>query len=111
MSIAQLLAPLAAALAALLAATDRKIERVLRGEDATAAERAVLVPHRTPFTALRLKRLAGVGAIHAAGDRHYIDEDGWRRWRSMRRRRALTILAVLGVALCIVWAFGRISFR
>jgi len=79
MSLPQALAPLAAGLAAALVATDRRIVRTLLRADATTAARAVPVPRRTPLTALRLRRLASVGAVNQVGGAYYLDPDGWRR--------------------------------
>jgi hypothetical protein len=107
-SLPQIIAPLAGVLAALLVATDRRIERSLREAGAITPERAASVPRPTPLTAVRLRRLTGVGAIRMTGDRYYIDADGWRRWRATRRFRALTVMAVILAALTLAWLCGWI---
>ena len=64
---------------------------------------------RWPITRLRLRRLRNAGAVvSAAPDRFYLDAAGYRNYRRMRRRRALTVLSI---ALPLIAALFWLSLR
>ena len=94
----QSLAPLIAVAAAAIVGADRRIVTELRATRATAHDRAVEL-RSSPMRRLRLRRLGSVGAVHSAGgNRYYLDELGWARYRRVRRRR----VAVVGIILLII---------
>ena len=96
----QSLAPLIALAAAAIVGTDRRIVTELRATRATAHDRAIEL-RSSAIRRLRLRRLAAVGAVHsAAGNRYYLNEVGWARYRRTRRRR----VTIVGLILLIIAA-------
>jgi hypothetical protein len=75
---------------------DRRIENELRHVQATSPDRAIALSLRSPISRWRLGRLNRGGVVHAVGaGRYYWDERAWVEYRRVRRRRALTVVAVL----------------
>ena len=98
----QAIAPFIAILAAVMLRTDRRIVRGLRERGALSPAHAVDLPPRNPMMRWRLARLIGRGAVARTDSGSvYLDERGWHALRSRRRRRALTIIAIL-VPLALV---------
>jgi hypothetical protein len=98
----QSLLPLPALAAALIVGTDRRIVRELRRASATTAEGSIhLAP--SPMRRFRLRRLANAGALRlVAGNRYYLDEVGWTRYR--RARRAWVLIAAAAAVTLLVTA-------
>ena len=91
-----------AIMAALILATDRKIVRRLREAGAVAPGLAVELDPPGPFGPARLRRMVTAGAVGTSGaNRYYLDEQGYRAWRSVRRKRALVVLAIM---ICVIAA-------
>jgi hypothetical protein len=83
-------------MAALILATDRKIVRRLREAGATAPGLAVELDPPGPVGPARLRRMISVGAVREAGHgRYYFDEQSYRAWRVVRRKRALIIFSIM----------------
>lgn len=90
------LTPFIAVIAFVIIGTDRRIVRTLRNTRATSPEAGVPLASRNPIWRWRMHRLVGRGAVvHVDPDRWYLDETGWRAYRSWRRRRVFTVLAIL----------------
>jgi len=73
----------------------------------------MLLPPRNPIWRWRMRRLLGRGAIAQVEgtDRMYLDEIKWQAFRAWRRRRALTILAiVIPLTLLITYFSSRASW-
>lgn len=102
--ILQLTGTIASILAGAMVATDRRLIRRLRGADAVSPETAIPIPARWLLVRLRLARLRGSGAVVESGsDRFYLDVAGYEAYRRARRRRAITLLAVLLPLILVVW--------
>ena len=87
-------------MAAAILATDKKIVRRLREAGATAPGLAVELDPPGPVGPARLRRMISVGAVREAGSkRYYLDEQGYRAWRTVRRKRALVIF---GITICVI---------
>ena len=110
MSALKALAPLAPLIAAAIVGTDRKIIAHLRRAGAITPERATPLHLRRPFVGWRTRRLVAAGALgNPAPDRYFLVEDGWRAYGRIRRRRALTIVAI-AVALGAVFLISQRLF-
>jgi hypothetical protein len=97
-------------IAAAILRTDRRIQSELLLAQAVSADRAAAIDARSALKRWRLNRLTGVGAVHAVENaRYYWDEAGWQRYRRQRRRRALSILGVLLVAIAFLWWRGELG--
>ena len=102
----QSLTPLFMILAVLILSTDRRIVRALRDQGAYTPESAVPLPPRNAIWRWRLRRLVGHRAVVRVdhGNLVYLDDAAWQEYRSWRRRRALTILAiVIPLLLLLTW--------
>jgi len=104
--------PFIAMIAVVIIGTDRRIVRTFRDTRATSPESGIPLTPRNPIWRWRLRRLVGRGAVvHVDPDRWYLDETGWKAYRSWRRRRVVTVLAIL-IPLVALYAWldstGRI---
>lgn len=104
------LGALPALAAALILSTDRKIVRGLRSAQATDAAHAVPFAPPGPLGRSRLRRLLGVGAVVEIGGRYHLSEPGYAAWRTVRRKRGVTIMAVMAAVIGVMAAFGIIRF-
>jgi hypothetical protein len=60
-----------------------------------------------PLGGARLRRMVTAGVVgQTSGPRYYLDESGYQRWRAARRRRGLTIVAVLLSLAGVLFAAG-----
>ena len=92
-----------------LVGADRRIIRRLQGAGASDTASAVPLSLGWPMSRFRLRRLRTAGAVvSAAPDRFYLDAAGYRNYRRMRRRRALTVLSI---ALPLIAALFWLSLR
>ena len=99
-------------LAALILATDRRIVRRLRAAGAINAAHAVDFDPPGPVGRMRFRRMLSVGAVREAGaSRYYLDENNFRAWRVARRKRALAIVAVIGVLIAMLVVAGVVTVR
>jgi hypothetical protein len=99
-------------LAALILATDRKIVRRLRAAGAINAARAIEFDPPGPIGRGRLRRMLLVGAVRETdANRYYLDENNFRAWRVVRRKRALAILAIMGVLIAMLVVAGVVRVR
>ena len=99
-------------LAALILATDRKIVRRLRAAGAINATHAIDFDPPGPVGRARLRRMLSVGAVRETGaNRYYLDENNFRAWRVVRRKRALAILAIMVVLTAILIVGGVVKVR
>jgi hypothetical protein len=107
-SIVQALAPFSAILAAVILRTDRRIVGGLRERGALSPEHAVDLPPRNPVMRWRLERLIGRGAVARTDSGSvYLDESGWQAFRSWRRRRALTVIAIMLPIVFLLFYLAR----
>lgn len=88
---------------------EARIHRQLTEARAFTAESAVELSLGRSIDRRRLQGLIGGGAVHlTANGRHFLDADGWSRYRSNRRHRVFTvvsvILALIGVGLGVLFA-------
>jgi hypothetical protein len=104
MSVPQILALLGPVAVVAILGTDRRIVRTLRNAGATEPDRAVTLRDPHALLAWRLRRLIAVGAVAmpAAGS-YVLVESGWRAYRARRRRRGLTVLAIVVPAVLVFW--------
>jgi hypothetical protein len=99
-------------LAALILATDRKIARRLRAAGAMNAAHAIEFDPPGPVGRARLRRMLSVGAVRETGaNRYYLDENNFRAWRVVRRKRALAILGIMVVLTAILVVAGVVKVR
>jgi hypothetical protein len=102
----RILAALLAPVALMIAGTRRRFVR--RFEQVKAFDPG----HTIPLPGVRLAglwraRLTSAGVLReSAAGRFWIDLAAWRDYRASRRRRALTVVAVMLVLLALAWAFG-----
>jgi hypothetical protein len=102
--ILQTAAPFLALFAALLTASERRLVDRLRRAGAVADASALALSDLRPLTRWRLARLRRGGAVRAADrERFYLDEAAYQALRRARRRRVLTIAALLAAALALLW--------
>ena len=98
MSDLRVLAPLGPLIAAVIVGTDRKIISHLRSVGAITPDRATPIHLRRPLVGWRTRRLLAAGALgNPSPDRYFLIEDGWLAYGRIRRRRGLTIVAVVVV--------------
>ena len=108
MSVAGIITPLGPVLAAAILRTDRRIVRRLRRASATEPARAVAFGNPNALVAWRLRRLLGAGALAMpVSGSYFIVEPGWRAYRARRRRRALTMLAIVAAIFLVYWTVTR----
>jgi len=96
------LAPFLGGIAAFLLTSRRRVIRFFEKAEATSEARAIALTPGPPLGAWWLQRLEHAGVIvrTPAGTR-WLNGDVWKQYRAVRRRRALTIVAVLMVLLVL----------
>ena len=101
------LAPWLAGIAAFLLMSRRRVIRIFEQADATSEARAIAAAPGPPLGAWWLKRLeqSGVVISTAAGTR-WLKQDAWQTYRAVRRRRALTVVAVM-IGLLVLYLWSR----
>jgi len=101
------LSPVLLLLALGLSGTRRRLVRQFT-EAGAFSEEAAIVPSRIRgLYQWWLKRLAGASVLRrASGDRWWLDRDVFRRYRSIRRRRAFVVFAVLLAVFTLAWGFA-----
>lgn len=100
-----------AVMAALILATDRKIVGRLRAAGATSPTHAVAFDPPGLVGRARLRRMLSTGAVREAGTGYYLDETGYVRWRSGRRKRALSLLAIMVAVIGMLVVAGVVKLR
>jgi hypothetical protein len=99
-------------LAAVILATDRKIVRRLRAAGAINATHAIEFHPPGPVGRARLRRMLSVGAVRETdANRYYLDENNFRAWRVVRRRRALAVVGIMVVLIAILVVAGVVKVR
>ena len=93
-----------AVVAAMAHNAERRLVETLRAHGALSAERAVPLVVGKPLERSVLKRLIKRGAIRQAGERYWLNEEGYTAMRGSRRVRA--VMAVIIVALIIIAVFA-----
>jgi hypothetical protein len=112
MSLAAVVGQFPTILAALILATDRRIARRLRTAGAVNAAHVVEFHAPGPVGPARLRRMVAVGAVREAGaNRYYLDENNFRAWRVVRRKRALAVLAIMVALIAILVFAGVVRVR
>jgi hypothetical protein len=87
-----------------------RIQSQLRDAQATSPDRATTLTLRSPIARWYLGRFTRAGVVHALdAGRYYWDENGWTEFRRARRRRALAVLAVLVLAMGVLWWQGMVG--
>jgi hypothetical protein len=105
-----MLAPLGPLIAAAIVGTDRKIIAHLRSAGAVTPERATPLKLRRPLAGWRTRRLVAAGALrNPSPDRYYLVEEGWQAYGRIRRRRGLTMVAIV-VGLFAIYFVSRRLF-
>lgn len=90
-----------------LVASERRIVRRLRRSRAVDSASAASLSVWSPLIRLRLAWLLRSGAVvGTATGRYYLDDEAFARYRRRRKRRALTVLAVMLPLLGLVWWFS-----
>lgn len=101
-----------AVLAALILATDKKIVQRLRAAGATSAGHAIAFDPPGPVGRARLRRMVSAGAVRQTSPtRYYLDENGYAAWRAVRKKRALTVLAIMVVVIAMLVVAGIVRLR
>jgi hypothetical protein len=105
--IPQGLAAFSSVFALVILRTDTRLVRRLRDAGATTSAGALPIEPRHAIQHWRLARLERVGAVHrgAAPGSVFLDEEGWRAWRRVRRRR---MLVAVGLAIAVMFVFFRL---
>lgn len=99
-------------MAAVILATDKKIVRRLREAGATAPGLAVELDPPGPVGPARLRRMVSVGAVReTSSKRYYLDEQGYRAWRGVRRKRALVIFGIMICVIAVLVVAGVVRLR
>jgi hypothetical protein len=88
---------------------EERIHRQLTDARALTAETAIPLAPSRGIERRRLQGLIHGGAIRLTADgRHFLDADGWAKYRSNRRRRALialsVVLALVGIGLAVLFS-------
>ena len=105
-----MLAPLGPLIAAAIVGTDRKIIAHLRTAGAITPERATPLKLRRPLAGWRTRRLVAAGALrNPSPDRYFLVEEGWQAYGRIRRRRGLTMVAIV-VGLFAIYFVSRRLF-
>ena len=105
-----MLAPLGPLIAAAIVGTDRKIIAHLRSAGAVTPERATPLKLRRPLAGWRTRRLVAAGALrNPSPDRYFLVEEGWQAYGRIRRRRGLTMVAIV-VGLFAIYFVSRRLF-
>jgi hypothetical protein len=97
----QFIPPLFVIFAAIVMRTERRLVRTLRNGGALSPETAVPADTDNPIKRWRTARLRSAGVVRSAGERVYLDEGGWARYRHNRRKRVLIALGVV-IALFVI---------
>ena len=85
---------------------EHRVVRELRDAGATGPDTAGAVPNERPLDGRALERLIGAGAVREVGaGRYYVDMEAYQAYRGVRRKRALTVLA-LGMFVVLVLALS-----
>ena len=104
-----MLAPLGPLIAAAIVGTDRKIIAHLRSAGAVTPERATPLHFRRPLAGWRIRRLVAGGALgNPSPDQYFLVEAGWQAYGRIRRRRALTIIAIVAALAAIYFVSQRL---
>lgn len=106
MSTAELLqfaAGILAGLAIWSLASERRMIRRLRAADAVSAAHPAPLSVDTPVARYRLWRLLRAGAVvEASPGLYYLNRDGYERYRDVRRKRVLAVMAILLAILTLL---------
>jgi hypothetical protein len=106
----KVLAPLGPLIAAVIVGTDRKIIAHLRSAGAITPDRATPILLSRPLVGWRTSRLLAGGALGSPSpDRYFLIEDGWQAYGRIRRRRALTVVAI-AAALGALFLVSQLLF-
>jgi Mn-dependent DtxR family transcriptional regulator len=90
------LAPLLSAGSVLLLATRRRLIRTFEQAEATSASRAIHIQPRRPLGPWWLHKLQRHGVVIATpAGTYWLNQDGWRAYHAIRRRRGLLVVAVV----------------
>jgi hypothetical protein len=90
-----------------LLASRRRVIREFERRGATNPSAAVRIPPSSFIGAWWLERLERAGVLRTSADGgRWLDQTAWGRYRAVRRRRALVIIAVLFVVIAIAVAIG-----
>jgi len=89
-------------------ARGRRLLRTLRRAHAFDAASAMTMERPSGLTGFWQSRFASEGILQTTADgRWWIDLEGWRKHRAARRRRGLTIVACMVVAILLAVVFLR----
>ena len=87
----------------LLLATRRRLVRKLQRAQAYDDASAVVLAGRFPLQRWWQSRLEAEGVLKTVhGGRYWLDRSAWQRYRAVRRRRGLTIVACAALAVAVV---------
>ena len=94
--VVRVIGPSVGLIAAVVLFHRKRLFQRLRAAGATGPEAAQPVD-ATGLTGFWRRKLLAAGVLRpASGDRYWLDVDTWRAYQSRRKRRALTIVAIVG---------------
>lgn len=103
--VVRILGPSLGLIAAVVLAARKRIFDRLKAAGATGPDAAQPIAG-TGLTGFWRRKLLAAGVLRAAsGDRYWLHYDTWRAYQSARKRRALTIVAVVGTAAAATVAY------
>ena len=113
MKLVDLLRAIALLIALLLLATRRRMFRTFQRAEAYDEASAIALPGLWPVQRWWQSRLKNAGVLRGTADeRYWMDRAAWQRYRAVRRRRGLTILAclvtVVAIVFIVLWRQGRL---
>jgi hypothetical protein len=89
----------------LMRRSEARIHRQLADAGGFTAESAISLSLGGSLDQRRLESLIRGGAVRVTADRlHYLDADGWAKYRATRRRRALLALSIVTTLLAVGFA-------
>jgi hypothetical protein len=95
--------PVVLALLAPILLTRRRLIRSFERASATSPESAIPPHLHSPVGRWWLRRLAREGVLRPGpGGTHWLEPETWRSYRSIRRRRALTVLIVILLSTALI---------
>ena len=99
--------PVVLVLLAPILVTRRRLIRAFKSAAATSPESAITPRLRGPMRRWWLKRLSRAGVLRSTPDGTYwLDPEAWRIYRSIRRRRAVTVLVVILLSMVLIAALN-----
>ena len=102
------LSPLFLAVLVPIVVSRHRLVRSFEKAAATSPESAITPSLSGPIGRWWLKRLARDGVLRSTPDgAHWLEREAWSTYRSVRRRRAVTVLLVILLSLTLIAVLNR----